>query len=120
MLKKKNVAIFFFFFFFFFLSFFFSLIRFLSLFLSCCSVAFVFAHEYFLLFYYYFIIFFKKNTHTGTLDTLMSLMDELVKHDSFVGGVCSKLAKQLIDFEMEAAGEGQREKKFFFSLLFVV
>jgi hypothetical protein len=36
----------------------------------------------------------------------MSLMDELVKHDSFVGGVCAKLAKQLIDFELEAAADG--------------
>jgi hypothetical protein len=35
----------------------------------------------------------------------MSLMDELVKHDSFVGGVCTKLAKQLMDFELEPVAD---------------
>ncbi len=38
----------------------------------------------------------------------MSLMDDLNKHDGFVGGVCMKLAKQLVDFAVEREEEDQQ------------
>lgn len=38
----------------------------------------------------------------------MSLMDDLNKHDSFVGGICMKLAKQLVDFAVEREEEDQQ------------
>jgi V-type H+-transporting ATPase subunit C len=44
----------------------------------------------------------------GTLDSLMSLMDDLNKHDGFVGGVCMKLGKQLVDFAVEREEEDQQ------------
>ena len=37
----------------------------------------------------------------GTLDTLMQLMDELQKHDAFLGSLTVKLAKQLVDLELD-------------------
>lgn len=38
----------------------------------------------------------------GTLDTLMALMDDLAKHDSFVGSICVKLAKQVVELALDA------------------
>jgi hypothetical protein len=38
----------------------------------------------------------------------MSLMDDLNKHDGFVGGVCMKLGKQLVDFAVEREEEDQQ------------